>query len=399
MNTSRTAQPRWRQAGTRIPGERPPGRGLRRHGRIQLTLAATAAAGMALATAGPAGAAALAGTSASHLGPANDSWKIATAVRGNDFPNFTAMTVTGRHDAWAFESTSSSTSFLKPIAWRLAAGLWSPASFPGKRGEQVSSASATSPSDVWALANSNQGTRALLFNGNSWSVTGTLMNNFLTDVVALNGHDAWAFGHTSAAGAWHFQAGHWSLVKSGHGLIAGSGLAPGNVWAMGFTTVAHWNGSTWTRTSVKALLPPQGTFNSPRLTSIYAQSSSSVWAVGTAGQESQGGPVVVLHYDGHHWARAALANVCCGFPGQVIADGSGGLWMPYGFLDKSYAMLHYTDGQVRKVALPVPSGMTLQLASAAAVPGEPLAYAAGGAWPANGPSGSYTQAVILAYGS
>lgn len=295
--------------------------------------------------------------------------------------------------------TASRTADFKPFAWRLAGGQWTRATFPGKTGERVVSASATSPTDVWALTSGPDGVRALLFNGNTWSVERTFAHNLPFDVVALSQHEAWAFAGMRSGGAWHFSAGRWSLVKSAHGLDGGSALSPHNVWAIGRTSVAHWNGSTWTRTSVKALLPPKHRLNDPSLASIYAQSRSSVWAVGTAGEESQGGPVVVLHYNGHRWTRAALANVCCGFPRQVIPDGSGGLWVPYGLMSYSYTMLHYTGGHVRKVTLPVPSGMTLTLESAAAVPGTSRAFAIGGLWPTGGVETAFTRAVIYAYGS
>jgi hypothetical protein len=107
--------------------------------------------------------------------------------------------------------------------------------------------------------------------------------------------------------------------------------------------------------------------------------------------------VVVLHYNGHRWARAALANVCCGFPGQAIPDGSGGLWVPYGLVQYSYTMLHYTGGHVDKVTLPVPGGMFLTLESAAAVPGTSRAFAVGGLWPIYGVTEAFTSAVIYAY--
>jgi hypothetical protein len=391
MNTSLSARPRWRRDDAPTAGEST------RQG-IRLALAATAAAGLAVATMGAAGAAAAPNASTGHgTAAVTSSWKIVKSVRGNS-PDFTAVAVTGRHGAWAFESTSSGNTTLPPTAWRLADGQWARASFPGKQGERVLSASATSPSDVWALANTLHGARALLFNGTTWSVMKTFHNRIFGSVVALSRHEAWAFGHTPSPGAWHFHTNQWSMVKSGHGLFAGSALAPGNVWAIGPTSVAHWNGAAWSRTSVKALLPPDTKFSHSRLTSIYAQSRSSVWAVGTQGQESQGGPVVILHYDGHHWARAALASVCCGGPGQVIPDGSGGLWVPYGLMGFGYSMLHYTGGHVHKVALPAPRGTNLQLASAAAVPGERRAFAVGAAQRPH-VGGSYTRALILAFGS
>ena len=312
MNTSSSARPRWR-------------------GPIRLTLAAAAAAGLALASAGTAGAAAGPDASSGHdTTAATGSWQIAKTDEGENFPGFTAVAATGRHGAWAFESTESSTAFFRPTAWKLTAGHWAQTSFPGQPGERVLSATATSHSDVWSLTSGPAGARALLFNGSTWSVKKTFTHDLPASLAALNQHEAWAFAGIRSAGAWHFSNGRWSLVKSGHGLASGSALSPHHVWAIGNTAVAHWNGRTWSRTSVKALLPPKRRLNSPHLTSVYAQSRSSVWAIGTAGEESQGGPVVVLHYNGHRWMKAALANICCGIPGRVIPDGTGGLWVPYG---------------------------------------------------------------------
>jgi hypothetical protein len=104
-----------------------------------------------------------------------------------------------------------------------------------------------------------------------------------------------------------------------------------------------------------------------------------------------------LHFNRHRWHRVALADVGAGFPVQVIPDGTGGLWIPFGFIFKSFKMLHYVGGQLQPVALPVPRGTVLQVAAATAVPGRPQAIAVGGTWPALGPIGGYTRALILAY--
>ena len=140
-----------------------------------------------------------------------------------------------------------------------------------------------------------------------------------------------------------------------------------------------WNEQSWARTSIKHLLPPKGRLNYPSLTSIYVQSAHSVWAVGTTGEESQGGPVVLLHFNGHRWHQVLVADVGAGFPGQVIPDGSGGLWIPFSFDVKPFKMLHYTGGHLHQVAFPAPAHTLVQIADADAVPGTTRAYAVGGA--------------------
>jgi len=79
-------------------------------------------------------------------------------------------------------------------------------------------------------------------------------------VVPLSTHDAWFFdGLTPGGATWHYNGYSWSRVRSGSGLTDGSALSP-----------------------------------------------DSIWAVGTGHRETIGGPVVVLHFDGHHWSRVAL---------------------------------------------------------------------------------------------
>ncbi len=74
------------------------------------------------------------------------SWKIIKIVHGSNSPSFDAVTATGPHSAWAFESTLS-----KPAAWRLSGSRWTHVPFPGTAGEIITSTASTSPDDVWAV--------------------------------------------------------------------------------------------------------------------------------------------------------------------------------------------------------------------------------------------------------
>src|SRR5581483_2930465 len=123
--------------------------------------------------------------------------------------------------------------------------------------------------------------------------------------------DVWVFGQPvfpgASFGAWHYNGRGWSPVASGRGLEGGSGRSAHDVWAFEGTDVAHWNGSAWSRTSVARLLPAaQKThLNDPAVTGVFEQSPDSVYSTGNGNQEDDGGPMVLLHWNGRTWSRVA----------------------------------------------------------------------------------------------
>ena len=155
----------------------------------------------------------------------------------------------------------------------------------------------------------------------------------LAGAAVLGPQDVWAFGQDffggKPLGARHWNGHRWTAPPSGHSLVAGSGLAANDVWAVGGKQVAHWNGHVWKRTSVASLLPPTTLFVHSALIGVYEQSPASVWAVGSGDRQDEGGPVVVLHFNGHSWSKAAQGGF--GNPSQIVPDGSGGLWIPVPF--------------------------------------------------------------------
>ena len=354
-----------------------------------------AAAGLAVAGTALAAAPAYAGGHGAV--PAAASWRLVKTVHGSGTPDFTAVTAVSSANAWAFEATESSSA--APKAWHLTRSGWSRVSFPGHSGEQVAAAGSSSASDVWAITSNFSHSRALRWNGSTWSVKGSFSKP-IDNVVVHSATNVWVFagaGFPSSGGTWHWNGHSWRHVSSGHGLIAGSATASGSVWAVGGTSVAHWNGHTWVRTSVKSLLPPASELAGPSVTGIYAQSARSVWAVGTGGREDEGGPAVVLHYNGHHWSRAALGtNGGDPAPGQVIPDGSGRLWIPVPGEDGAPGfMLRYSGGHVRPVSMPI-AGNKLGVFAVAAIPHTTRALGVGATFRKNMP-GVAQSAVILEY--
>ena len=363
------------QPGPHRPGSWPGGsRTCRRARYACATLATLAVTGASAAVAaGPAAAA----THARH--PAAAGWHIALTVKGGGSPYFSTVTAVAGSNVWAFEASESGT--FAPKAWHKTGSGWGQVPFPGHAGEAVSSAAETAAGNVWAFTGNQFGTRAraLRWNGSRWASVGSF-KGFISGSAVISASSAWIFGGADISRA-HFKARHWNghtwtVVPSGHGLASGSALSARSIWAVGGTQVAHWNGHTWVRTSVAALLPKKKQLNNPGMVGIYAQSASSVWAVGTGGRQDEGGPTVLLHYNGHTWSK--VTSALSSDPVLVVPDGSGGLWIPVpGFDGQKAQVLHYSSGHLTAVPLPGGGGRKLLVQAIARVPGTRVSYGAG----------------------
>jgi hypothetical protein len=368
------------ETGTGRPGSprlAPAGRG--RHRRTSQAAAAAVTAAVA-AVAIPASAsvalATPASASAARVRPAVPaSWKIVKATHARHGPNFTAITATSPGNAWAFETFQTSSA--KPVAWHLSGSAWSTAAFPGHAGEHVAAAGSSSAGDVWAITSTGTRSRALHWNGSSWAATGSFHAD-IDAVTVRTASDVWVFasplfpGHS---GAWHYNGHHWARSASGNGLTDGSALGGSNIWAVGGRSVAHWNGHGWSRTSVASLLPKNTKLSQSVLVGIFAQAAGNVWAVGTGGRQDEGGPTVLLHYNGHHWSK--VAQLLSSNPSQVIPDGSGGLWIPVPSANGiAFQLLRFSAGHLHTASLPV-SGHRLNVVAMAAVPHSGQAFGAG----------------------
>ena len=323
------------------------------------------------------------------------SWHIVKSVRTAAVEDFTAVVATGKTTAWAF-SGNELTLPPTPEAWERTGNAWTRESFPGKTGEIVVTAGATSPSDVWAFTDNGFKSRVLRYNGHAWSVVMTFQGPIGgADVLASN--DVWVFGENGVPrqqlGAWHYNGRTWTRVAKN--VDGGSALSASNVWGFSGTSIDHYNGHTWSSTSVAGLLPPKQQLNDPRLSGIYAQSAKSVYAVGNGYSHifNAGGPLVVLHYDGRSWTKVAEGEFGYGTePSQQLApDGHGGFWLPMpGTIGALSYMVHYSAGKLTPAKLPV-NAADINIQAVASIPGTGQALAGGFRWVTEGSVGLILQ--------
>ena len=275
--------------------------------------------------------------------------------------------------------------------------------------EAIVAAAATSADDVWAVSDisaGSTGSRVLYWNGHKWTVVKTF-KNLAGGLAVLGPRDVWVFGDQEAFpasrnnGAWHYNGSTWSQVPSGKGLAGGSAVSHTDVWAFHGTSVYQWNGSAWHGTSVASLLPAKDQLNAPQVTGILALGKNNVYAIGNGSREDEGGPTVVLHYNGQHWAKEASGNFGFGSVTQLPAqsgelDGGSGLWLPQPGADgaKSY-IVHYAGSALTAAPLPV-SGNSIAVFTVSRIPGTAWQLASG--YTFNTRTSAQT-AVILEYSS
>src|SRR3984957_12582237 len=209
------------------------------------------------------------------------SWHVVKTVSGADFPEFSAVTSWTSAGVWAFTSAGSNT---EPHAYQQEGSTWIRRSFPGERGEDVWSATASSASNVWVFTVTRASKeRVLRYDGRSWSVVPT-SGKLINSGLALSSSDVWVFGSTfgPSTGTVHYNGHSWTRYGSGAGLFGGSALSPDSIWAYGTHQVGHWNGDRWATPSVASLLAT-ACGNPGYLTGIDAISAHDVVAVGAGG--------------------------------------------------------------------------------------------------------------------
>ena len=373
-------------------------------GLTGLLIAAAATAGVA--TAGIATASSAATTAAP---PVVKHWrfifhapKISPAEQFTQ--GFTAVVATGRTTGFAFNGQGAGGP-AGETAWERTGrtgATWKKVPFPGSTLESVEYAAASSPSNVWAFGNSQTLTasRVLRWTGSKFAVVKTF-GGPIWGASVFGPKDVWVYGLAPAGfafdapdiGVWHYNRRTWTRV--GKNISGGSALNDHDVWGFTTSSVEHWNGHTWTATSVKSLLPPKApkpAASNPQVLGILALSDSNVYAIGNGTYQVVGGPVVVLHFNGHAWSKLATGQAGIGFgPSwqRTIFDGSGGLWLPMDNGLNGALLVQYAGGKLIKAAVN-PAMLTID--SVSRIPGTTQVLAGGFT---HAPDGSNIDAVLL----
>jgi hypothetical protein len=139
----------------------------------------------------------------------------------------------------------------------------------------------------------------------------------LSSVSAVSGADAWAVGSYSQRGRTFIYGVHWnghswartSLPSIRGTLSSVSARSAGDVWAVGQASwhrsslILHWNGKRWSQVASPS---PGQVFTS--LSGVAAVSATDAWAVGVADDDS-GAQALILRWNGTSWSESALGGL------------------------------------------------------------------------------------------
>jgi hypothetical protein len=262
-------------------------------------------------------------------GPGSTTWhEVMTRHYGgqHNASGYSAVVVTGRDNAWAFGGTNPGGPST-PVAVHLSGGRWQQAALPAGLTGFISSASATSASNIWAASSS--GGYVLHWDGTKWTVAKRWRGNReMTDITALSSKNVWVFGTGAGGlpglGGWHFNGRSWSKVGGiGGQVFRASAVSSKDIWAIAASRdggrIVRFNGTRWRAVRRSPAL------RGIRLQNILATSGRNAWVAGNLAAKHGYGRLVVAHWNGQHWTRIVLAGA--GWAGRLAPDGRGGVWL------------------------------------------------------------------------
>ena len=259
----------------------------------------------------------------------------------------------GKTGEWAFVTTAYETNFkgYPSVYSRTNNESWGLATLPGSApGEVFVAATAINNKDVLAFSNTPGGTgREWQFNGSAWKVVKTFSGP-IGGASVTGASNVWVFGRatgSSRLGVYHFNGKTWTRAAST--LSGGQALTESAAWAYTGSTVARFDGKTWTPTSLASLIPG----STPHIADVY-DTDNAVYVVG----QSQSG-LVILVYNGKTWAKIGQLAGATAVVNQISGDGDGGIWFPVvnGARQGAAEVLHYTRGTGKLTVTSLPGSV------------------------------------------
>lgn len=273
------------------------------------------------------------------------SWTIVPSPNQGVFSELSGVGGIATDDFWAVGSFIEDVGFhpSRTLTEHWDGAQWSVVPSPNLQGfDQLNAVSAAAADDVWAVGQDSLPNPLFLhWDGQVWNIIDAPLDagpQFAAAAIASD--DVWSAGSGRRAGNTalfnHWDGKSWSTIPNppltpGFANIKGlSATASNDVWAVGslfnelcektcyyFETprVLHWDGQSW------AIVRAPQASDLSRLSGIAAESSASVWSVG-----SENGHTLASHWDGNGWTNAPNLQLGAGTIFEGVAAIGGDAW-------------------------------------------------------------------------
>jgi hypothetical protein len=310
-------------------------------------------------------------------------WRIATVSPTYGGDGFSDVAVTGPDDAWAVGNGPCCDPEARKIShwdgseWR---AVTLPPAPQGAVEPTLRTVGASSPDDVWAFGSGADGPGfGHHWDGTEWTTTNLGTDVRIKDTAVLGPRDAWFIGTGGALTPderpiiEHYDGDTWTrttLPATVEDLHAISATSATDVWAMGWTGGApvalHWDGSQWRTVT----LPP------PNLDPGFGVAEGDILSVGPRDAWASGVVVndgvrpgsILWHWNGKRW-RLRKVDAPDDSLTALAPDGENGLWMVSSGVRPTADLLHYTGGAITREPAPVQPGTTANVDEIALIPG------------------------------
>jgi hypothetical protein len=316
-------------------------------------------------------------------------WHLIKVIKAN---GLSLLDVTALPAGKAWVSAGTGTTTTTPLFYHRTGGKWVKIPRPGIASDNVfaTDVSASTDTNVWGgLANASAVDH---WNGHAWnrvSFSSTL-DTAVDGVLAFSTNKArvFTFDFTTQQPAVNYVNGTtWTskvlpIEVDADGFVnAVSESSGSNIWTLAFDPglhrweTMHFDGTMWSVVTVpKALIPsPAG------LAQIVALSPSNVWGTVT---NNTSGPLILLHWNGTVWRKAAGSPPTGELLGAIASDGQGGVWL---YATKPISkppfvkpfFVHYAHGKWTIVAAPTSPLGVVFISALALIPGTRSLWAVG----------------------
>ena len=197
-----------------------------------------------------------------------------------------------------------------------------PSGLPAGAQDSLNGSFALSDTDAWAVGAAENVSAdtvaplALNWNGTAWSVVSGPNEGILQAVLDFSPTNAYAFADFSVL---HWNGTAWSVVSGAVPALRVSADGPDDIWGVSRDDmVTHYNGTTWTSTTLSA--------GTPDLESVVALSPTDVWVSGATTTGTIGG--ILEHFNGTSWQNMTLpSSFASDGLNAVTAQSSSDVWV------------------------------------------------------------------------